>query len=83
MLDQAHEPALAHKVGRVVLASAIDRDDFRRRRIEDCEQTKESRHPLPHSGPGLRLQQHQRGCSPALSIGRHSAPALGSSTELW
>jgi hypothetical protein len=44
MLDQAPEPALARKCGRVVLTSAIDRDDFSRRRIEDSEQAKESRH---------------------------------------
>jgi hypothetical protein len=44
VLDQSHRPALAHKRGRVVLASAIDRDDFRRRGMKDSEQTKESRY---------------------------------------
>src|SRR5215831_5270152 len=44
VLDQSHSPALAHKRGRVVLASAIDRDDFRRRGMKDSEQTKQSRY---------------------------------------
>jgi hypothetical protein len=43
---------LARKHSRVILAPAIDRDDFRRRGMEDSELTKESRHDR-------RLIQHR------------------------
>src|SRR5262249_19104451 len=77
VLDQAHGPTLAHKRDRVVLASAIDRDDFRRRGMKDSEQTKESRYDC-------RLVQnwdHERNIVKLFAFTEHWPPLYASTSS--